>query len=162
MAGGPLYPSSLKIEDSADIFGDTFIGDGANDQETEVIAVIALLGSDVKIFSEWDMPPTLPTGQAKLVMVALAHAVLNAAKHNPAWNMVDDEEDPSEATLNAEGVETTTWAGGDDGVYKITKTNLDVQAVVASKILVMQITFPTSGWTQDVNVGWKRPFIIWE
>ena len=162
MAGGPLYPSELKIEDSPNIFGDVFIGDGTNGHEVNVISVIADLGADVKMMLEYELPVEIPSGTAKLKMTALAHRTSLVAKHNPAWNMSDDEEDSSELTLTAEGVETTTWASGDDGVNKITKTILDAFGLVGGKTLVMHIKFPTSGWTQDVNVSWKRPTIIWE
>lgn len=162
MAGEILYPSSLKIEDSPNIFGDVFIGDGTNGHEVEVFSVIASLGVNVKAMLEYDLPSVIPTGTAKLKMTALAHKTSLVAKHNPAWNMSDDEEDSSELTLTAEGVETTTWAAGDDGVNKITKTTLTAFTLLAGKTLVMHVTFPTSGWTQDVNVSWKRPPIIWE
>lgn len=162
MAGGPLYPSSLKIEDSPDIFGDVFIGDGANAHETEVIGVIASLGADVEMDLEFPMPSTLPTGTAKLVMIALADAVTGVAKHNPAWASVAAGQDPSSFTLTAEGVETTTWAAAEDDVYKQTKTTLDADTIVASEIIVMHVKFETSGWTLAVVSGWLRPWIIWE
>ena len=162
MAGGPIYPSSLKIEDSANIFGDVFVGDGSNAHETEVIGVIASLGADVEMDLEFPMPPSLPTGTAKLVMTAMADAVTGVTKHDPAWASVAPGQDPSSFTLTAEGVETTTWGGGDDDVYKETKTTLDADTIVAGEKIVMHIKFATSGWTLAVISGWLRPYIIWE
>ena len=77
------------------------------------------------------------------------------------WASVAAEEDPSAATLNAETVQTVTWAAGDSNVYKETKVNLDADTPVANEVIVMDLTFETSGWTLNVVSTWQA-FIIWE
>jgi len=108
------------------------------------------------------MPPTsLPTGTAKLHLLALANATSGSAKVNPKWAMVAAGEDPSSASLNAEGTNTLTWAAGDNDKYKELKITLAATTVVANKILVMRLTFETSSWTLAQVSTWI-PSIIFE
>ena len=108
-----------------------------------------------------EMPPTLPSGTGKLLLRALANATSGAAKVNPKWASVAAEEDPSGATLNAEGPGTVTWASGDNDQYKELKINLDADTLVGGEEVVMDLTFETSSWTLAQVSTWIAS-IIWE
>jgi hypothetical protein len=160
-ANGLLYPSSVYIASSTNIWGDFYVGDGANAHTDDVVMVKASLGADAKVMLRFDMPPTLPTGTAKLRILGLADAVTGNAKVNPAWASVAVGEDPSSFTLTAEGTQTVTWSTNDDDEYQETKVTLDADTIVASEFVIMHVTFETSSWTLAVNSGWIFS-IIWE
>lgn len=161
MAAGPIYPSSAVPSTTSRVFPYLYIGDGANAHRTETLGVEASLGADSIWMLEFDMPPVLPTGTAKLRLLALADAVTGAAKVNPKWASVAAGEDPSAATLNAEGTSTITWSTNDDDEYQELKINLDADTVVAGEVIVMDLTFETTSWTLAVISGWKAS-VIWE
>jgi hypothetical protein len=107
------------------------------------------------------MPPTLPSGTAKLRKRARANATSGNAKVNVKWCSVAMEEDPDDITLNAEGVETVTWGASDDNQYKESKTTLDADTVVAGEILRVQLVFETASWTLAQISGWLAS-VWWE
>ena len=107
------------------------------------------------------MPPSLPTGTGKLRLLALANATSGVAKVNPKWVSVAVEEDPSGATLNAEGTSTVTWSTGDNDQYKELKVNLDADTLAASEEVVMDLVFETTSWTLAQVSTWIAS-IIWE
>lgn len=107
------------------------------------------------------MPPTLPTGTGKLRILALANATSGNAKPNVKWASVAPEEDPSSATLNAEGVGTLTWGAGDNDQYKELKVTLDADTLVASEMVVMDLVFETASWTLAQVSTWIVS-VIWE
>ncbi len=161
MAGGPIFPNSATALTTDRVFPNFHIGDGANGHRTRGLGVQASVGADSIWDLEFHMPPTLPTGTCKLRLIALADAVTGDAKVNPKWASVAVEEDPSAATLNAEGTSTLTWGADDDDEYKELKIMLDADTVVASEMIVMNLTFETSSWTLAVVSTWV-PSIIWE
>src|SRR3990167_4602797 len=113
MAGGPIFPRSVYLGGAAGrLFPNFHVGAGANSKYDEGIGVGASLASDSVAELRFQMPPTLPTGTCKLKLRALANATSGAAKVNPSWASVAVEEDPSGATLTAEGTGTITWAAG--------------------------------------------------
>ena len=158
---GLLYPSSVFIASSTNIWGDFHVGDGANAHTDDVIAVIASLGADATVMLRFDMPPILPTGTAKLRIIGLADAITGNAKVNPAWASVAVGQDPSSFTLTAEGTQTVTWSTDDDDEYQEAKVILDADTIIASEFVVMHVTFETASWTLAVNSGWIFS-IIWE
>lgn len=107
------------------------------------------------------MPPALPTGTCKLKLWALANATSGNAKVNPKWASVAAEEDPSSATLQAETVQTLTWAAGDNDQYKELLITLDADTPVAGEMIVMDLTFETASWTLAAVSTWI-PRVIWE
>ena len=160
MAGGPLYPHSIYPSNS-DVFANFHVGAGANSKHDEGLGVKASLGADAIWRLRFTIPPVLPTGTAKLRLRMLANATSGVAKINPKWVSVANSEDPSSATLIAEGVQSPTWAAGEADKYKDILITLDADTVVINEEVVMDLTLETSGWTL-VQVLTIIPSIIWE
>lgn len=156
-----IGPSSAVPISESNTFPHIYVGDGVNSQHEETLGVAASIASDSTWRLRFFMPPELPSGTAKLWLVALADAITGDAKINAKWASVAMEEDPSSATLNAEAVQTITWSTDDDDQYKSLKIDLDADTIQAGEVVVMDLVFETSGWTLAVVSGWK-PFIIWE
>lgn len=161
MAGGPIFPHSAFPATSGKVFPNTHIGDGANAHRTRGLGVMASVNGDATWMLEFQMPPTLPSGTAKLRLLALADATSGDAKVNPKWASVAVEEDPSSATLNAEGTSTVTWGANDDDEYKELKVTLDADTVVGGETVVMALVFETTSWTLAQVSTWVAS-IIWE
>lgn len=155
-----LAPSAIALDNNGNIFPNTHIG-GTNSRKDAGLGVVATPGANTILHLRFSIPPTLPTGTAKLLCTALANATTNAAKINPAWASVAAEENPDTITLNAEGTTTVTWASGDADVYKEVKINLDADTIVAGETVVMEVTFETTGFTLAVESTWRFA-IIWE
>lgn len=161
MAGGPLFPHSAYAATTDRVFPNFHVGDGANSKHDEGLGVEASVGADSTWRLRFQMGPALPTGTGKLKLLALADATSGAAKVNPKWASVAAEEDPSSASLNAEGTSTLTWGAGDDDVYHELKINLDADTLVASEEVVMDLVFETTDWTLAQVSTWIAS-IIWE
>ncbi len=162
LAAGPLLPASTVAVTAPRVFPVVFVGDGANGHRSDWLGVEASLGADAEYHLEFLMPPgSLPSGTAKLRLLALADAVAGDAKVNVKWVSVAVGEDPSSATLQAEGTSTLTWSTNDDDEYQELKVTLDADTLVAGEICVIHLTFETSGWTLATVSAWL-PGIIWE
>lgn len=161
MAGGPIFPSSAYPEDVGSVWAAFYEADGANHKHTYGLAVEDAPGSDVTWALVFHMPPTLPSGTGKLRLIAQADAISGAAKVNPKWASVAMGEDPSSATLNAEGTSTVTWSTDDDDEYQELKITLDADTLVGGEIVVMDLVFETTGFTLAVDSVWQAS-IIWE
>lgn len=159
MAGGPLYPVSAVPITSGKVFPLVFNG-GSNDLEN-MMGVMASVDGDCVWRLAFEIPPSLPSGTAKLRLVARANAAAGNAKPNVKWLNVAAEEDPG-GTVQAEGVGTVTWASGDEMVLKELKVTLDADGVpAAGERVYMDLTFETSSWTLAAQSGWQAS-IIWE
>ncbi len=161
MSGGPIFPHSAFPVTADRVFPNFHVGAGANSKQDEGLGVEASVGADSIWRLRFQMPPALPSGTAKLKLVALANAVAGLAKVNPNWVSVSAEEDPSSAALNAEGTSTITWAAGDDDVYKVLKIDLNADTVVADEEIVMDLIFETAAWTLAQISTWIVS-VIWE
>lgn len=161
MAGGPIFPNSIYPVTAPRVFPNFHVGAGANSKHDEGLGVEASLGADATWRLRFQMPPVLPTGTGKLRLLALANATSGAAKVNPKWASVAVEEDPSGATLNAEGTTTVTWSTGDNDQYKEAKINLDADTLVAGEIVVLDLVFETTSWTLAQVSTWLVS-VIWE
>ncbi len=162
MATGYLFPYSIYPVTSGRVFPNFHSGDGGTGSHDEGLGVEASLGADATWRLRWLFPAgALPTGQCKLRLLALADAVAGDAKVNPKWASVAVEEDPSSATLNAEGTGTVTWGANDDDEYKELKINLDADTPVAGEILCMDLVFETTSWTLAQVSTWIAS-LVWE
>jgi hypothetical protein len=162
MAGGPIFPRSAYPVTSGNVFPNVHVGAGANSKHEEGLGVAASIGADSTWRLRFQMPPSaLPSGTGKLLLRALANATSGAAKVNPKWASVAAEEDPSSATLNAEGTTTVTWSTGDNDQYKESKITLDADTLVAGEEVVLDLVFETSSWTLAQVSTWI-PSVIWE
>lgn len=163
MAGGPIFPHSAFPVDAGKVFPNFHVGAGANSKHDEGLGLANAtdITADVTWRLRFQMPPTLPTGTGKLRLLALANAVTGVVKPNVKWASVAVEEDPSSATLSAEGVGTITWGAGDADQYKELKVILDADTLVASEEVVMDLVFENLSMTLAV-VSTYIPSIIWE
>lgn len=160
MAGGPLFPFSAIPVTATRVFPNVHQG-GTNSRREEGMGVQASVGANATWALRFEMPQELPTGTAKLRLLALAAATSGAAKVNPTWASVAVEESPDTVTLNAEGTQTVTWGTGDTDQYKELLVTLDADTVVADEIIAMNLVFETSSWTLAVVSTWQAS-IIWE
>lgn len=158
----PLVPTTSYAV-SSNIWPGMHVGAGSGQKYSEGMQLDTATNvtADQTWALEWMLPATLPSGTCKLLLVSQANAAANVLKVNPKWNVAGDGEDPSSATLNAEGTTTITWSAGDADDYKYTKITLDASTPTASKFLIMNLVFEDSGMTLAV-VSTHKAFIIWE
>ncbi len=161
MAGGPIFPYSAVPVTATRVFPNVHVGGGANSKHEAGLGVEASVGADATWRLRFQMPPVLPTGTAKLRLLALANAATGTAKVNPKWASVAVEEDASSTTLNAETVSDLDWATGDEDVYKELKITLDADTIVLNEIIVMDLVFETASWDLLLLSTWIVS-IIWE
>lgn len=161
MAGGPLFPYSAVPVTTDRVFSTIYTGASSTGMKYEEgLGVQASLGADSIWALAFELPGgTLPTGTLKLRLRARANATSGAAKVNPKWASVAIGADPAAATLSAEGTNTLTWTVAD--VYLQAKISLVATTAVAGQILVMNLTFETSGFTLAQVSSWDAS-LIWE
>lgn len=162
MATGPLFPYSIVFSTSSKTFPRVHVGN-TNAKQQEGLGVMASVDADATVELRWQIPPALPTGQAKLIIRALANATSGVAKVNPKWKSVAVEETTDVATgsLNAEGTQTITWAAGDIDVIKEVIIDLDADTLVFDEDIIMELVFETTDWTLAQVSTWTIS-IIWE
>lgn len=162
MAGGPIFPHSAVPVTSGKVFPNIHVGAGANSKHDEGLGVMLSLDGDAIWRLRFQMPPTaLPSGTCKLRLLALANATSGNAKVNAKWASVAVDEDPSSATLNAEGVVTPAWSTGHNDKYRETKITLDADTPVAGEVIALDLVFETASWTLAQVSTWQ-PSIIFE
>ena len=160
MAGELIEPRSAYPATVVNTFPNIHVGAGSNSKYDEGLGVAASIGADSTWALRFKMPPTLPSGTGKLLLWALANATSGSAKVNPKWASVAAEEDPSSATLNAEGTSTLTWSTGDNDQYKELKITLDADTLVAGEMVVMNLVFETTSWTLATVSTWLAAIIF--
>lgn len=163
MSGKLAWRSAVPV-DGGKVFRNVHVGAGANSKEEEGLGVTdaTTLVADVTWRLRFDLPPTLPSGTAKLKIRALANATSGVLRLNPKWASVADEEDPSAATLNAEGNTDITWGAGDNDQYKGVKITLDADTLVGGEVCVMDLVIVDTGTTIAVVTTLATVEIIWE
>src|SRR5690348_16781568 len=119
MAGGPIYPSSAYPADTAGrLFPNFYQGGGANAApHDEGLGVMASLSADATWELRFPMPPTLPSGTAKLRVLSLANATSGVLKFTVADGRCPAGSSPSAATLTGETQSSLTWAAGNADEY---------------------------------------------
>ncbi|HJT77679.1 MAG TPA: hypothetical protein VJ739_10805 [Gemmataceae bacterium] len=162
MAGGPIYPTSSYISDTAGrLFPNWYAGGGGNAApHDEGFGVKASLDADATLELRFPVPPTVPSGTLKLRILALANSSSNSAKLTVSDANVAAGSSPSAASLTAETQTTITWSSGDADKYKEAKVALTASPA-GNDMLVVAVKFQTSGWTLAV-VGTFLFSLIWE
>lgn len=130
----------------------------------EGLGVIGGLDVDAELHYVFHVPTSLPSGTAKLEVLAMAKpSVGGDAKFNPKWKSIAIEEDFDLAvgSLNAEGTQTITWGVGDNDKFHRVKIVLDADTVVADEFVVLRLVMESTSWTLNYNSLWL-PAIIWE
>lgn len=161
MAGGSIFPYSQHPDANGRVYPNPHIG-GSNSRVDFGMGVQASLGADSIWYLRFQVPEVLPSGTATLKLVAVANATSGAAKVNPKWVSLDSSsnENPDQATYNAEGTTTITWAAGNNDDYMEATVTLDADTVVAGEIIAMDLTFETTSWTlAQVSTWWAS--IYW-
>ena len=153
-----IFPTSrpVLVGTNGHIYEGLYQGAGSTRDDQFGIGVTdgTTLTADVIAHLRFQMPQTLPSGTATLYVRARANAATGAAKWNPKWVSVASGEDPSSATLNAEGTQTLTWSTGDADDYKLGSVALDADTVVAGEVIHIDFTFEDTSWTLAVDSIW--------
>ena len=156
MAGGPLYPCSAKPLTEGRVFPNFLTA-----EMPESLGFEASLGADSIWRLFYRLPPTLPSGTGKLLLVCQANATTGNAKLNPRWKSYGANEVPAAGDLTAEGVATISFA---TTAYRLTETKitLDADTLVGGELVMLDIIGETSAWTLAQILGVLLPPIIWE
>lgn len=162
MAGGPIYPSSAYPADSQGrLFPNFYSGSGGNAApHDEGLGVKASLDADATWELRFPVPPAFPSGTLKLRLLALANATSGAAKVTVKDGRCPAGSSPSAAALASEPQTTLTWAAGNNDQYLEAKVPLSV-VPQANDVLVVALTFNTSGWTLAAVLT-VLASVIWE
>lgn len=161
MAAGPIPPSSAVPVTAGMVFGNIHVGAGSGAKHMDGLGVAN--ATDLTANATWclqfDLPMgTLPAGQLKLRLLAIANASTGNVVVDPQWASCAPSEDPSVITLNAEGDTTVSFTAVDD--FKETKIVLDADTPVAGEILVCNLVFKDAGTTLAVTSTWRATLIF--
>ena len=160
MAGGPIAPSSVYLGGAAGNLFPNFYTCATNTNGAGVdegIGVVASLGADATAILRYPMPESIPTGTLKLRLLAQANATSGVAKVTVKDINTAAGASPAAGTLNSETQVSQTWATADiyvENLVTLTSTPS------ANDILVVTITFNTSGWTLAAVSTWQA-YIVW-
>lgn len=162
MAGGPIFPTSAFPNDtSGRIFANFHAGAGGNaSSHDEGLGVMASLSADATWELRFPMPPSIPSGTFKLRLLALANATSGTAKLTVKDGRCPAGSSPSAASLTSETQTSVTWSTGNNDQYLETKVTLTV-VPQANDMIVVGLTFQTSGWTLSQVSTWIAS-VIWE
>ncbi len=162
MAGGPIYPTSAYPADSAGrLFASFYAGSGGNAApHDEGLGVKASLDADATWELRFPMPPSIPTGTLKLRLLALANATSGFAKVTVKDGTCPAGSIPSSVTLTSESQISPAWLSGSADKYIESKVALSATPS-GNDMLVVALTFNTSGWTLAAASTWLAS-IIWE
>jgi hypothetical protein len=162
MAGGPISPTSVYTGDTAGrLFPNFYAGGGGNAApHDEGLGVKASLDVDATWELRFPMPPVIPSGTFKLRLLALANATSGTAKVTIKDGRCPAGSSPSAVALSSETQVSLTWAGGNADEYLESKTTLTT-APQANDVIVVALTFNTSGWTLAQVSTWIVT-LIWE
>ena len=164
IGGTILRPSGLPY--TSDTTGNLgfgyYAGGGGNASPTDFgLTVAASLSADVTAQMRFILPPVIPTGAMKLRLLCLANATSGAAKLTVKDGIVAAGASPSAVSLTSETQTTITWTAGLADKYQEVKIALTVTPA-ANGILVVAITFNTTGWTLAQIMTMLVPALIWE
>lgn len=157
MAGGPIFPFSAVPITAGRVYPYIY----SSLEMPEGLAFEGSLGADSIWRLFYRLPPTLPSGTGKLLIVCQANATTGNVKLNPKWKSYGSNEVPAAASLNAEGVQTLTFA---TTAYRLTelKVDLDADTLVGGELVMLDLVGETSGWTLTQLLSVLPPPIIWE
>lgn len=127
----------------------------------ESLGFLASLDADAIWRLFYRMPPTVPTGTGKLLIVGQANATAGVAKLNVKWKSWGANEVPLASSLTAEGVADLTFA---TTAYRLTelKVTMDADTFVGGELVQVDLTGDTSSWTLAAILAILTPPIIFE
>lgn len=156
MAGGPIFPLSAVPVTAGKVFPVSI-----HAERPMGLGVMASLDGDAIWRLFYRAPPALPTGTPKQLLACHANATTGNVKPNVKWKSYGANEVPAAADLTAEGVGTITFA---TTAYRETqlKITLDADTWVAGELIMIDLTFETSGHTLAQILVVQSPAILWE
>lgn len=161
MAGGPLLPSSVYLGGASGNLFPNFYIPATNTNSAgaiEGIGVVASLGSDASAILQFNLPESIPTGTAKLRLLAWANATTGTAKVTVKDGQTAVGSNIGATTLSSETQVSQAWTTADVIVEnKVTLTT----SPTANDILTVNVTFNTSGWTLAAASTWQVS-LVWE
>lgn len=127
-----------------------------NTLSQEGMGVIANVntGSELVWRSEYWIPDILPGRNLKAKGMARANAATGAAKYHIKHKRYADGTNPDTLTLNDEGLNTLTWATGDEGKAKFFEIELDAETLLPGGVLRVDLVLVPTSWTLAVNSCW--------
>lgn len=156
MPGGPILPYSAEPITTGRVFPTRLTSEMPRGLGFE-----ASLGADSIWRCFYKMPPSIPSGTFKVSLACQANATSGDAKINCKWKSWGVNEVPAAASLNAEGVDTITFA---TTAYRITEVvrTLDADAPVANEWVQIDFVGETSGYTLSQVLSLMPPPVYWE
>lgn len=171
MAGGPILPSSIYLGGASGNLSSTFYIPATNTVTNQGalggIGVVLSLASIASAILQFNLPESLPTGTAKLRLLAMANATSGAAPWVTQDGVTSAGSSVGTTTLNIGSSQSVTWSTAD--ILVETKQNI-VSSLTANQILTVIINFAaqntagsvaSASWTLAQNSVWQ-PSIVWE
>lgn len=146
MAGGPLAPINEWLPATqGKVFPNVHLTAGS--RSIPGLGVMASLSGDAIYSNIFALPrTTLPTGTCTFVCKMVANATTGNAKINIKWARLSATAN-LDAVVGAEGVQTVSWAAGDNDDTKEYTVTLDQATPTAGESIYLEIVFETSSWT---------------
>ncbi len=148
--------------DSPDTLPHIYVGAGANSKHEEGLAVAGSIASDVTWRGRAMMPPTLPSGTAKLLMVALANATSGTIAINPKWasvKVVSTADLTATMKWTASGSGTNEYymelSGGGDPSATHPCAVYDDGASLKGGVALGSLTAGSWGWGDNDTLGYS-------
>lgn len=161
MAGGPVFPSSVYLGGASGNLYPAFYVPNTNTNSSgaiEGIGVVGSLGSDSAAVLQFNLPEIIPSGVAKIRVLAWANATSGVAKFTIKDGQTSVTSNIGGTTLNTETQVSQTWSSADIIVEnKVACTT----SPSSNNILTVSVTFNTSGWTLSSNSVWQFS-LVWE
>jgi len=159
MAGGPISPISQFPGTAGSTFEYPYSGGGGNTTPVDFgMGVAASLAADGHWYLRFVLPPSIPSGTAKLYLWAVANASSGVAKLTVKDAVVASGSSPSAASLTSETQVSITWTAAD--IYMTAKVSL-TPTMVADEMLVVDLDFNSTSWTLAAVSVWYA-VLIWE
>lgn len=158
-----LFPITAFPATEGKVYPDVF-RTNTNNFWLEGLGVMASLDADAELHYVFHVPTPLPSGTAKLEVLAMTHDSGNGdATFNPHWKSiaVGEDFDLTAASLLAEGTETLTWVTNEGCLFKGAKVTLDADTLVADEFLALRLVLESTNWTLDERSLWIAS-VIWE
>ncbi len=163
MAGGPILPSSIYLGGASGNLSPTVYVPVTNTNLAgafEGIGVVASLAADSNAVLQFNLPESLPSGTAKLRLLAMSSATTGNAKIT-----VKDAGTAAASNIGATSLttdataQTVTWSAAD--VLLETKINMTGAGITANNVFTVLLTFVTASWTLAQTSVWQAS-LVWE
>jgi len=159
MTGGPFTPISVAFDTNGSAYPGVHVGASNSRRFQPMFKVGGGLQTATDIWLMFQFPKSLPSGQAKLDLHAMANATVGSAIFVPSWASVGEAENPDTATLNSEGTQAIDWNTNDEDDIKTLEFNLDADTPVAGEFCMVQLQGQT-GWTLAVASSWWASIVF--